>query len=154
MSTSYVVSASGSIDAPPERVYSIIADYHDGHPHILPKEFRNLIVEKGGVGAGTVIRFEVRAYGTTTRFKSVISEPEPERVLVEENIEPAPARTTFTVVKNASSPGTTVTFTTEMTSRGGLVGALERFLSRRLLRRLYAEELALLAARAEARSAN
>jgi hypothetical protein len=36
-----------------------------------------------------------------------------------------------------------------MTSRDGLFGALERFLSTRLLQKLYAKELALLAARAK-----
>jgi hypothetical protein len=149
MPTPYVVTASGAMDAPPERVYSIIADYHRGHPSILPKQFRNLTVEKGGVGAGTIIRFEVRAYGTTTRFRSLVSEPDPGRVLVEENVEPAPGKTTFTVVKSASGRGTTVTFRTEMTSRSGPFGALERFLSRRLLKKMYAEELSLLAARAE-----
>ncbi len=49
----YTVVASADMDAPPDRVYAIIADYHNGHPHILPKQFRNLTVEKGGVGAGT-----------------------------------------------------------------------------------------------------
>jgi hypothetical protein len=152
MPTPYAVTASAGMDAPPERVYSIIADYHHGHPSILPKQFRNLIVEKGGVGAGTIVRFEVRAYGATTRFRSLVSEPEPGRVLVEENVEPAPGKTTFTVEKRASGRGTTVTFTTEMTSHDGLFGAVERFLSRRLLRRLYAEELALLGARAGERT--
>jgi hypothetical protein len=38
---------------------------------------------------------------------------------------------------------------TELRSRGGPLGALERFLARSALRRIYAEELALLAALAE-----
>ena len=91
----------------------------------------------------------MRAYGTTTRFRALVSEPEPGRVLVEENVEPAPGKTAFTVEKSASGLGTTVTFRTEMTSRDGLFGALERFLSTRLLQKLYAEELTLLAARAK-----
>jgi hypothetical protein len=146
--TAYVVTASADMDAAPERVYAIIADYHEGHPSILPRQFRNLTVEKGGVGAGTIIRFDVRAYGATTHFRSIVSEPEPGRVLVEENLEPAPGKTTFTVVGNPASRRTTVTFRTEMTSRSGLAGAVERFLSTRLLRKMYAEELRLLAARA------
>jgi hypothetical protein len=32
MPTPYVVTASADMDAPPGRVYSIIADYHHGHP--------------------------------------------------------------------------------------------------------------------------
>ena len=148
MSTDYTVVASADIDAPPDRVYAIIADYRNGHPHILPKQFRNLTVEKGGIGAGSVIRFEVRALGQTQRFKGVVTEPEPGRVLVEEYSEPAPSKTTFLVEKSPSGPGTRVTFTTEMTSRKGLAGTIERFMSTRFMKKLYAEELALLAARA------
>lgn len=148
MPTEYTVVASADMDAPPDRVYAIIADYHNGHPHILPKQFRNLTVEKGGVGAGTVIRFEVHALGQTQRFRGSVSEPEPGRVLVEEYVEPAASKTTFLVEKSPSGSGTRVTFTTEMTSRDGLVGSLERFVSTRFMKKLYAEELALLAARA------
>jgi hypothetical protein len=148
VSSEYTVVASADMDAPPDRVYAIIADYHNGHPHILPKQFRNLTVEKGGVGAGTIIRFEVRALGQTQRFRGFVTEPEPGRVLVEEYVEPAASKTTFLVEKSPSGTGTRVTFTTEMTSRKGLAGALERFVSTRFMKKLYAEELALLAARA------
>ena len=41
MST-YEASASRVIAAAPERVYSIIADYRAGHPHILPERFFRL----------------------------------------------------------------------------------------------------------------
>lgn len=140
------------MDAPADRVYAIIADYRNGHPHILPKQFRNLTVEQGGVGAGTIIRFEVRVFGQTQHFRAVVSEPEPGRVLVEENLEPAPSKTTFTVVKSPSGKGTRVTFVTEMTARSGMLGAVERFVSTRVMRKMYAEELVLLARRA-ARSA-
>ena len=109
---------------------------------------RNLTVEKGGVGAGTVIRFEVRALGQTQRFKGFVTEPEPGRVLVEEYSEPASSKTTFLVEKSPSGSGTRVTFTTEMTSRKGLAGTIERFVSTRFMKKLYAEELGLLAARA------
>ena len=149
MPTNYVVTASKDIDAPPERVYSIIADYHNGHPHILPKAFSNLIVEHGGVGAGTVIRFTVRAFGQTQVFRAKVSEPEPGRVLVEENLEPAPSKTTFTVATAPSGKGSRVTFVSEMVSRDGLAGAIERFLSKRFLQKAYEEELGLLASRSK-----
>lgn len=148
MPTKYRVEASAHIDAPPARVYGIIADYRAGHPSILPKPFKNFVVEKGGTGAGTIIRFEVHALGSVTRFRAIVTEPEPGRVLVETNIEPADSLTTFTVVPNVAG-GTDVTFLTEATtSRGGLAGALERFLSTRFLKKLYAEELQLLPERA------
>jgi polyketide cyclase/dehydrase/lipid transport protein len=148
MPTKYRVEASAHIDAPPAHVYSIIADYHVGHPSILPKPFRNFVVEKGGIGAGTIIRFEVHAFGTITRCRAIVTEPEPGRMLVETNVEPAESPTTFTVVPGANG-GTDVTLLTEATtSRAGLAGVFERFMSARFLKKLYAEELQLLSKRA------
>ena len=145
----YTVQASAHIDAPPATVYGIIADYHVGHPSILPKGFRNLLVEAGGVGAGTIITFEAHAFGSITRFRGAVTEPQPGRVLVETYTEPSPSQTTFTVVPGANG-GTDVTFFSELTSRDGLAGMIERFVSTRLLKKLYAEELQNLASRATA----
>jgi hypothetical protein len=36
----YTVTGSARIEADPARVYGIIADYHHGHPSIVPKQFR------------------------------------------------------------------------------------------------------------------
>ena len=93
----YSVTRSVRVHAAPQRIDGIIADYHHGHPRILPKQFRRLTVEKGGTGAGTVIRFEVRVLGQTQTFRAVVTEPEPGRVLVERNVEPNDSVTTFTV---------------------------------------------------------
>jgi hypothetical protein len=49
------VVASAHIAAAPAQVYAIIANYREGHPRILPKEFSGLTVEQGGIGAGTII---------------------------------------------------------------------------------------------------
>jgi hypothetical protein len=144
--TPYTVQASAHIDAPPERVYGIIADYRVGHPSILPKAFRNLVVEQGGVGAGTIITFNAHAFGSITRFRGAVTEPQAGRVLVETYTEPSPSQTTFTVTPGANG-GTDVTFFSELTSRDGFGGTLERWLSTRLLKKLYAEELQNLAAR-------
>jgi len=147
MPVKYTVQAFAHMDAPPDRVYGIIADYHTGHPSILPKPFRNLVVEHGGVGAGTIIHFDVHAFGTVTRMRGHVTEPEPGRVLVERYTEPGPSQTTFTVVPSAGG-GADVTFFSELESRDGLGGVIERFMSKMFLKKLYAEELGLLAARA------
>ena len=42
----HIVSASATIPARRERVYSLIADYNDGHPRILPKQFMSLVVDR------------------------------------------------------------------------------------------------------------
>ena len=131
------------MDAKPARVYATIANYREGHPRILPKQFSGLTVEKGGVGAGTVIRFQMRAFGRTQSFRGVVTEPEPGRVLVETYQEPNPSATTFTV--NPVGAGSEVVISTELPVRGGLLGSIERALSERYLLPIYREELELLA---------
>jgi hypothetical protein len=70
-SARHIISAS----ARRERVYSLLANYHDGHARVLPKPFRNLVVEQGGVGAGTVVRFEVSLLGRKHTLRAAITEP-------------------------------------------------------------------------------
>src|SRR5690606_5804373 len=78
------VEESRVIDARPEVVYGLLADYETGHPKILPNPpFIGLKVEQGGRGAGTVIRVWMKVMGSVRESRMVISEPEPGRVLVE-----------------------------------------------------------------------
>jgi hypothetical protein len=143
---SHWVSASSSVRAPAARVYALIADYRTGHPRILPpRYFGALEVVTGGVGAGTEIRFEMRALGKRQALHAVISEPEPGRVLVETYPETG-AVTTFTVEAEEPVERTRVTIATALPTRPGLRGRLERWLGAAYLRRVYAEELRLLEA--------
>ena len=140
------VYATRRIPAPPREVYAIIADYTEGHPHILPSAyFRNIEVEKGGVGAGTRIRFEMTAFGTVRSMQADIEEPEPGRILVERDVE-GRVVTTFTVNRARDGRESDVTITTELTTRGGIIGLLERAASKAYLERVYRDELARLAA--------
>ncbi len=93
----HVVSESATIGAAPERVYALIADFREGHPRILPKEFSDSTVEKGGYGAGTITRYRLRTMGKSRWYRSAITEPEPGRVLVETILDGNGAVTTFTV---------------------------------------------------------
>ena len=140
MRKSYKIKASATVSAPADVVYDIIADYRNGHPHILPRKYFDwLEVEQGGRGAGTVVRFQMRVLGQTRVLRAVISEPEPGRVLVETEPDGVGPVTTFTVEPEGSDSH--VTFSSELTSAGGLLGVLERFVLRRILRRIYAREL-------------
>jgi Polyketide cyclase / dehydrase and lipid transport len=144
----HVVSAAVVVPAPPERVYAVIADYKNGHPRILPKQFSALIVEDGGFGAGTIIRFQMSVFGKKQTFRAAITEPQPGRVLVETDLDANDAVTTFTV-DPGPDPGTShVTITTDLAVRSGIAGGIERFLSTRLLRPMYVRELELLATQA------
>ena len=133
------VSASAVVDAPPGVVYSVLADYRTGHPLILPpRTFRDLTVERGGTGAGTVISFSMRVLGVTRSFRAEVTEPEPGRTLVETTVGSGEV-TTFTV-DPAEDGRSSVTITTEWTPRG-LAGFVQRLLAPPMLRRIYAEEL-------------
>jgi Polyketide cyclase / dehydrase and lipid transport len=137
----HVISASAIIPARRERVYSLLADYNDGHSRILPKQFTSLVVEQGGVGAGTVIRVQMNLLGKTQTYHAEISEPEPGRVLVETNLESNSWVTTFTVNTGSAPADSHVTISTELPVRSGLPGKVERLLSTLWLRPIYVKEL-------------
>lgn len=142
----HVITATALVPAEPSRVYAVIADYNNRHPHILPKQFSGLVVEKGGVGRGTIIRFQMSVFGRKQTFRAAISEPVPGRVLVETDLDRNGAVTTFVVDRDPASGHSRVTITTELVVRNGLAGKIERFFSTRLLRPMYVRELGLLAA--------
>jgi hypothetical protein len=143
-------SSTAMIEAPPQVVYGIIADYRNGHPRILPRKyFGELVVEEGGVGAGTLIRFEMRSFGGLQTFRARVTEPEPGRRLVETVVDPEIV-TTFTVDPGPSGAGDSrVTIDTRY-ERGGLRGWIERLLAPAFLRTVYRAELAMLVAAARA----
>jgi uncharacterized protein YndB with AHSA1/START domain len=144
-------TASAVIDAPPQTVYAILADYRHGHPQILPKAyFSALVVEQGGTGAGTRIRFDIRLLGTTRSVRAAITEPEPGRVLAETDLDTG-AVTTFTVVPAPGGGGTDVTITTAWTA-SGVRGWVEGRIAPPMLRRIYTEELQNLARHAAGRT--
>jgi len=139
--TRYRVAASSRVAAPAARVYDIIADYRVGHPSILPRAFRNLHVDEGGRGAGTTFHMDVHAFGWKDTMRAAVTEPQPGRVLVERDLD-RPTVTTFTVERGAHDGEAIVTFDTELQSRAGVLGAIERWLSTAFLKRVYREELA------------
>jgi hypothetical protein len=141
----HVISASAIIPARRERVYSLLANYKDGHPRILPRQFTSVAVEEGGMGAGTVIRVQMSFLGKKQTYRAAITEPEPGRVLVETNLEANSWVTTFTVDPSSAPADSNVTISTELPVRAGLSGKMERLLSTLLLRPIYVHELANLA---------
>jgi Polyketide cyclase / dehydrase and lipid transport len=135
------VLASARIEAAPARVYAVIADYRHGRRRILAAAFCNLAVERGGVGAGTVVRFETRRGGRTRPLRAAVTEPEPGRVLVETHLEGPMAATSFTVEPAESGAASKVTVAAALATNGGPLGMIERFLATRRLRKRYEEEL-------------
>lgn len=139
----YHVAVTEIIEAPVDVVYALISDYHHGHPSILPPQyFKEITVEEGGHGAGTVARVVMEIMGNRQTFRLTVSEPIPGRVLVEED---AAAGTTSRFTLEPLDHGRTrVTIATDVRTVGGLRGFLERWISPSLLRRVYRDELRLL----------
>ena len=140
-----IAAASRMIKAPAEQVYKIIADYRNTHLHILPKAyFLSLDVEKGGVGAGTIINFSMRILGRVQDFRSLITEPQSGRLLVETDIR-SETPTAFQVMPVDDASLTRVTITTELRGRS----LIEALLAKPMLEKIYRQELELLARLAE-----
>lgn len=141
MSTMYA-EASAIVDARPETVYEIIADYTDGHAAILPKPyFSEMKIEKGGKGAGTVVNVVMKVWGVKRAYHFTVTEPHPGEVLIESDPE-AGVTTTFTFEQVEDGPRTQVTIHTEMKSSKGIRGLMERLFTPSLTRRIYEKELA------------
>lgn len=132
------VTAEAPVGAPSDLVYRLIADYHQHHPVFLPPAFADLKVEEGGMGAGTVFSFTMKAMGRTIPGRMRVSEPEPGRVLVESDTASG-LTTTFTVEPRGST--SLVRFDTRWQPKPGLAGVIERLFAPRFLRGVYADEL-------------
>lgn len=126
------------IGAPAARVYEYIRDYRQHHPKFLPPAFSDLRVEQGGVGAGTIFAFTSTAARRTRRFRMLVSEPEPGRVLVESD-QLSSIVTMFTVTPDGD--GCRVKIETRWQGARGVGGFFERLFGPRVLRRVYADEL-------------
>jgi Polyketide cyclase / dehydrase and lipid transport len=149
------VKAAAVLEARPEDVYATIADYRQGHPSILPKEsLYDLQVEQGGYGAGTIIRFKARVLGVEQSFYHRVSEPEPGRVLVEQDIDSVQnLATTFTVNPQEQGRKSHVEIATTMNTSPGLKGFFERVVFPIVLPPVYRKELKLLEAVAQKKGA-
>ena len=149
-----IVKAAAVLDARAEDVYATIADYQHGHPDILPKEnLYDLRVEQGGYGAGTMIRFKMKVLGVEQSFYQRVSEPEPGRVLVEQDVDSVQnVMTTFTVTPVEHEQKSHVEISTMMNTSPGFKGFMERIIVPIINRQVYRKELRLLEAVAQKRS--
>lgn len=139
------VEASHVIDARPEEVHAAVSDYRVGHPAILPRQhFTGLSVEKGGQGAGTIVRGSLKVFGQEYSFHQKVTEPEPGRVLVETDIDTG-QYTSFTFEPLNGGRQTRVTIASDFPPSRGFVGFMEKFTKPAVVRNIYNKELRQLA---------
>lgn len=132
------VGSEKVVGAPSDVVYRLVADMREHHPHFLPPAFSDFEVESGGVGAGTIIGFTLKAGGRRRRYRMQIGEPEPGRVLTESDagsslvthwrVEPEDGRSR-------------VRLSSTWEGAGGIGGVFERLFAPRVLRGIYTDEL-------------
>ncbi len=148
------IKAAAVLNAHPDDVYATIADYRQGHPSILPKEnLYDLQVEQGGYGAGTVIRFKSRVLGAERSFYQRVSEPQPGRVLIEQDIDSIyNLVTTFTVTPVEQGQKSHVEISDTENPGPGFMGFIERIISPIVLPPVFHKELKLLEAAAQKRA--
>ena len=133
-----LVTAERTVDAPADTVYRYIADYREHHPRFLPPAFSDFRVESGGVGAGTVTRFQVTAGGRSRDYRMTVAEPEAGRVLTESDTDSSLV-TTWKVSPEGEK--STVQISTSWNGAGGVGGFFERMFAPRAMRSIYSDEL-------------
>jgi ribosome-associated toxin RatA of RatAB toxin-antitoxin module len=143
------VSAEGLVNAPAATVYGYVADMREHHPHFLPDAFSDFEVESGGVGAGTVTRFKVTAGGRTRPYRMQVAEPQPGRVMTESDTESSLV-TTWTIEPEGDR--CRVRISTTWDGARGIGGFFERTFAPRVMKGIYAEELAALNQYAQSRA--
>ena len=132
------VSAERTVGAPADTVCRYVADMREHHPRYLPPAFPDFRVESGGVGAGTITRFTVRAGGRTREYRMRVAEPEPGRVLTESDTVSSLVTTTTVSPRGGAS---LVQITTAWDGSAGIGGLFERIFAPRVMRAIYADEL-------------
>jgi uncharacterized protein YndB with AHSA1/START domain len=132
------VEQQGAVGAPAELTYRLIAD-DEHHRRFLPDGFSDFEVLEGGVGAGTLHRFKLTAGKRVREYVMRVDEPEPGRVITETD-QGSSLVTSFTVAPHGDT--CEVIIRTEWEGAGGIGGFFERTFAPKVMRRMYADELA------------
>lgn len=138
------VALSKTINSPAETIYTVISDYRNHHPNILPEAyFEGLDVLEGGVGEGTRIDVHAKIKGSRQTLHMGVAEPQPGRVLTEADLDGG-MKTTF-ALKPLGEQQTEVTITTAWPPASGFQALFNRFFLPRYIRGMLQAELEQLA---------
>jgi hypothetical protein len=122
------------IDAPLEKVRTLVADYSDTRPKILTEQYLDYEVAEGGRGAGTKANWKLQA--TSKRVRSIaatVTEPQP-GTFVETDANSSMV-TTWTL--REAGEGTLVRIETSWDGAGGIGGFFEKTFAPGGLKRIY-----------------
>ena len=134
-----VVHAEKIISAPAEQVSLALADYETVRPRILPVQFSEYRVERGGHGAGTAVHWKFAATSKRVRDQ-LLDVTEPALGTLVETDRNSSMVTTWTVLPEGTG-GATVKVRTTWDGAGGIGGFFERRFAPKGLGRVYVELL-------------
>lgn len=126
--------AERTIDAPADKVRTLVADYSGSRPKILTDAFYDYTVDEGGTGAGTKARWKLQA--TSKRVRDVaatVSEPE-DGTVVETDANSSMV-TTWTVLETGER--SLARIETSWDGAGGIGGFFEKTFAPKGLQRIY-----------------
>jgi uncharacterized protein YndB with AHSA1/START domain len=136
------VQTGRDIAAPQDHVFACVADFKQHRPKWLPPNYSDLVVEEGGVGAGTKVRYRLKVGPRERTYHMQIGEPAPGSVLVENDTQSSMA-ITWTVTPRGA--GSHVQVQGQWQGAAGVGGFFERMFAPRGLRRLFDDDLTRLA---------
>jgi uncharacterized protein YndB with AHSA1/START domain len=133
------VEVERTVDAPIQRVWTVLRDFVAARPRMLTAHFADYAVQGGGQGAGTVIDFRLRVGRRERRYLVRVEEPTPGRQLRERDHH---SRLVITWTLTPGGEGERTVVRLAVTLRDPQVsGWLARRRARRALRRLYGQLL-------------
>lgn len=132
------------IDARPSEVFKTLADYQTKRPRILPPNYLDYTVEKGGQGGGTVISYRFQAAGRERPYKMQVEETVKGQVLTERDTGSSLV-TRWSVLPVDSGQKSKVNVESDWTGGTGVGGFFERTFAPIGLRRVYQDALVALA---------
>jgi uncharacterized protein YndB with AHSA1/START domain len=138
-----VAAAERVIARPPTEVYAALADYAGRRRAIMPPAYHDYVVESGGSGAGTVVRWTLHVGNHRRPYRMQVSEPQPGRLLVERD---ADSTMTTQWEVHPEGTGSRVRVSSTWLQRAkGFPAFFERTFAPRSLSRLHGETLRRLA---------
>lgn len=132
------------IQARPEEIFNILADYAHKHPRILPANFLDYHVVKGGWGDGTTVSFRLQAAGREREYTMRVEETVKGQVLTERD-NGSSLITHWTVLPVDHGQRSKVSVESDWEGSSGIGGFFERTFAPLGLRKIYDEILSALA---------
>jgi hypothetical protein len=143
--TTLVAAAEADTHASAATVLEVLRDYRNHHPNILPPAFSGFVVEEGGYGLGTVMRFDMKIGGRSQLLRSRATESTADTL--REEVLGRQMDTLFTVTPVGTQSRTRIE--TRWQPAPGVAGILERFFAPRMIEQIYRDELGRLDAYAQ-----